>query len=188
MGDGAMNWLHSILILATAFVSVFFEASFDGFRNVLGAQIDFLPALMVYAGLTNGLVTVALTAVCSGLWFDSLSANPLGVSVLPLLLIGLLAHRGRDLLAREEITTQFCLGAAAGALQPLAVLFILLNIGDPPLLGWKSIWQWIVMAAGGGLATPVYFALFKRFRRAFEYPPATQSSFRPDREIKRGRV
>ena len=57
---------------------------------------------MVYAGLTNGLFTVALTAVCSGLWFDSLSANPLGVSVLPLLLIGLLAHRGRDLLAREE--------------------------------------------------------------------------------------
>ena len=50
-----MNWLHTILILAVAFVAVFLEAWFDGFRNCVGAQIDFLPALMVYAGLTNGL-------------------------------------------------------------------------------------------------------------------------------------
>jgi rod shape-determining protein MreD len=183
-----MNWLHAILILAAAFGAVFFEASFDGFRHVLGTQIDFLPALMVYAGLTTSLFTIALTAVCGGLLFDSLSANPLGVSVLPLLLIGLLVSRGRELLSREEITTQLCLGAAASAFQPLAVLFILLNIGDLPLLGWKSIWQWIVMTIGGGLFTLVYFTLFKHFRRAFEYQPASQSSFRPDREIKRGRV
>ena len=77
---------------------------------------------------------------------------------------------------------------AASALQPLAVLFILLNIGAPPLLGWKSLWQWVVMALGGGLFTPVCFALFKRFHRAFDYPPAFQPAFRPDREIKRGRV
>ena len=183
-----MNCLHSILILAAAFAAVFFEASFDGFRNVLGTQIDFLPALMVYAGLTNGLFTIALAAVFGGLWFDSLSANPLGVSVLPLLWIGLLAHRGREVIARDEPATQFCMGAAASALQPLAVLFILLNLGAAPLLGWKSIWQWAVMALGGGLFTPVCFALFRRFHRAFDYQPASQPSFRPDREIKRGRV
>jgi cell shape-determining protein MreD len=182
-----MNWLHSILILAAAFVAVFFEAWFDGFRNVLGTQIDFLPALMVYAGLSNGVFTIALAALCGGLWFDSLSANPLGVSVLPLLLIGLLARRGRELLWRGHPAAQFCLGVAASALQPLAVLFILLNIGAPPLLGWESPWQWAVMALGGGLFTPVCFALFNRFHRAFDYPPASQPSFRPDREIKRGR-
>lgn len=183
-----MNWLHSILILAAAFAAVFFEAWFDGFRNVLGAQIDFLPALMVYAGLTNGLFTIALTAVCGGLWFDSLSANPLGVSVLPLLLIGMMAHRSREFLALDHRATQFCMGAAASALQPLAVLFILLNIGQPPLLGWKSIWQWVIMTMGGGLFMPVCFAIFNRIHRAFDYQPVTQSSFRPDREIKRGRV
>jgi rod shape-determining protein MreD len=183
-----MNWLHAILILAAAFSAVFFEASFDGFRNILGAQIDFLPGLMVYAGLTNGLVTIALAAVCGGLWFDSLSSNPLGVSVIPLLLIGMLAHRGREVLARDDTVAQFCLGAAASAVQPLTVVFILLNIGKPPLLGWKSIWQWLVMTLGGGLFTPVCFALFNRIRRAFEYQPASQSSFRPDRQIKRGRV
>jgi cell shape-determining protein MreD len=183
-----MNWLHSILILAAAYCAVFFEAWFDGFRNVLGTQIDLLPALMVYAGLTNGLFTIALAAICGGLWFDSLSASPLGVSVLPLLWIGMLANRGREWLARDDAATQFCMGAAASALQPLAVLFILLNIGAAPLLGWKSIWQWGVMALGGGLFTPVCFALFNRFHRAFDYQPAPHPAFRPDREIKRGRV
>jgi rod shape-determining protein MreD len=184
-----MIGLHPILILAAAFVVVFLEAWFDGFRDVLGAQIDILPALMVYAGLNNSPFTIALAAICGGLWFDSLSANPLGVSVLPLLLIGLLAWRGRELLAREHPAAQFVLGAASCALQPLATLFILLNIGTPPLLGWKSIWQWAVMTLGGGLLTPVLFALFNRIHRAFDYQPAPEkTSFRPDRQIKRGRA
>jgi cell shape-determining protein MreD len=128
-----MNWLHSILILAVAYAAVFFEAWFDGFRNVLGTQIDFLPALMVYAGLTHGLFTIGLAAVCGGLWFDSLSANPLGVSMLPLLLIGLAAQQGREWVASDHFPARFCMGAAASALQPLLVLFILLNIGQPPI-------------------------------------------------------
>jgi len=182
-----MNWVHTILILAIAFMAVFFEAWFDGFRAIFGAQIDFLPALLVYTGVTNGRFTIFLTALCGGLWFDSLSANPLGVSVLPLLLIGLLAHRGRELLAIEHPVTQFFLGAAASGLQPLAALFILLNIGALPLLGWKSIWQWMVMVVGGGLFTPVCFALFARFHWAFDYQPIYKPTHRPDREIKRGR-
>lgn len=182
-----MSGLHTILILAVAYAAVFFEAWFDGFRNLLGAQIDFLPALLVYAGLTNGRLTVVLAAVCGGLWFDSLSANPLGVSVLPLLVIGLTAHRGRGLLSSDNYFTQFFIGAMASAWQPLAVLFILLNIGATPLLGWKSLWQWVVMALGGGLFTPACFLLFGRIHRALDYQPAHKSSFRPDREIKRGR-
>jgi rod shape-determining protein MreD len=183
-----MNWRSTLFVLAAAFVAVFVEASPGLFRNLLGAQIDLLPALMVYAALTHGWSTIALLAVCGGLWFDSLSLNPLGVSVLPLLLIGLLIFRSRDLLMREHVYAQVILGVAASAVQPLATLFILLNMGTAPLLGWASLWQWLVMAAGGGAVTPVFFKLFDRLHRALEYRPVIQTSFRPDREIKRGRV
>jgi len=179
---------HTILILVAAYFAVFFETWFNGFRYLLGTQIDFLPGLMVYAGLNNSIFSIALTALWGGLWFDSLSANPLGVSVLPLLLIGLLIHQGREVLAREHPIAQFALGAAASALQPLATLFILLNIGALPIIGWKSIWQWLVMTIGGGLMTPVWFAFFTRIHGAFDYQPASESSFRPDRQIKRGRL
>jgi cell shape-determining protein MreD len=188
VGDDAMNWLHTILLAATALVCVFFEAWFNGFRAAFGAQVDFLPALMVYAGMTNNIFTIALVALCGGLSFDSFSANPLGVSVLPLVLIGTLAYRGREWVWRDHRAGQFFMGAAASALQPLGVLFVLVNMGVTPLLGWKSLWQLFVMAVGGGLFAPFCFALFNWIHRAFEYQPASQPSFRADREIKRGRV
>jgi rod shape-determining protein MreD len=183
-----MTWRPTIFVLAAAFVAVFLEASVGFFRNLLGAQIDLLPALMVYAALTLGFTTIVLLAVCGGLWFDSLSLNPLGASVLPLLLIGLLIYRSRELLMREHLFAQVILGAGAGAAQPLGTVFILLNAGVRPLLGWVALWHWVIMAVGCGLMTPVCFKLFDRLQRAFEYQPVTQSSFRPDREIKRGRA
>jgi hypothetical protein len=76
--------LQTILILAAAFLAVFGEAAaFPVFgealpRHWLGAQVDLLPALMVYAALNTDIVTVSLLAVLGGLWFDALSANPLG--------------------------------------------------------------------------------------------------------------
>jgi cell shape-determining protein MreD len=176
-----------MFVLAAAFVAVFLEASASLLRNLLGAQMDALPALMIYTALTLGFTSIVLLAVCGGLWFDSLSLNPLGASVLPLLVIGLLIYRSRDLLLREHVFAQFVLGAAAGAAQPLGTLFILLNKGQTPLLDWFSLWQWLVLAAGGGAMTPLCFKLFDRLRRALEYQPVTQTSFRPDREIKRGR-
>jgi hypothetical protein len=187
VGDLSVNWRSTIFILAAAFLAVFLEASVGILRNVLGAQIDLLPALMVYTALTHGIATISLLAVCGGLWFDSLSLNPLGASVLPLLLIGWPIYRSRELLMREHLYAQVILGAVAGALQPLATLFILLNKGAAPILGWFSIWQWIVMTVGSGLATPICFKFFDGLRRTFEYQPITQTSFRPDREIKRGR-
>ncbi len=73
-----MNWLNTILILAAAFLAVFGEAAFPLLRHWLGAQVDLLPGLMVYTALNADLVTVSLLAALGGLWFDALSANPLG--------------------------------------------------------------------------------------------------------------
>src|SRR6185503_2169549 len=110
-----MSWLHTFLILMAAFLAVFFQATFNGVRNLLGAQIDLLPSLMVYTALSGGLATLAVTAVCAGLWFDSLSANPLGISVLPLFFIGFLIQRYRGLILRDQVYAQWVLGWSASA-------------------------------------------------------------------------
>ena len=183
-----MNWLNTIAILLVAFLAVFLESYVRALRNLVGAQIDLLPALMVYAGLSASISTVALAATLGGLWFDSLSINPLGISVLPLLVIGLVIHCCRELILREQLYAQFMLGLAASALAPLLTVLSLIGAGTDPSLGWWSIWQWLVMAVGGAAFTPVCFHLFDRFNRAFNYQPQVQTSFRPDREIKRGRV
>src|ERR1043165_7048802 len=100
--DGTMSWLTSFLVIVAAILAVFWEAAFQGVRHLLGAQIDLLPSLMIYAALCGNLPSVFLLAGFGGLLFDSLSANPLGVSVLPLLGAGFLVHLWRDLILRDQ--------------------------------------------------------------------------------------
>jgi rod shape-determining protein MreD len=183
-----MNLLQPILILAAAFLAVFGEAMFPILRHWLGAQVDLLPVLMVYAALNTDLVTVSLLAVLGGLWFDALSANPLGTSILPLYAVGSLICLRRDLILRELSFAQLVLGTVASAAVPALSILLLLTAGKQPLLGWGSLWQWIVMTAGGAAATPLVFALFDWCNRSLGYQPRTEPGFRPDREIRRGRL
>jgi hypothetical protein len=187
MGEVSMNWLDTILILLIGFLSIFWEAAFQGVRHLLGAQIDLLPPLMVYAGLSTGLGTVFLLAVCGGLWFDSLSANPLGVSVLPLLLVGTVIYANRELILRDQTFARVIIGLGASAAAPLLTLIVLLTTAHEPLLGWGTLWQLIVLSLGGAVATPLLFWLFACLHRLLGQVPVTELSFRADREIRRGR-
>jgi rod shape-determining protein MreD len=182
-----MSTLNSILILLVAFLAVFCESAFSGFRNLLGAQIDLLPALMVYAALSAGLPTVTMAAVFGGLLFDSLSANPLGITIVPLFVVGFLINLQRDLILRDQLFAQTVLGLSASAFVPATVLLMLMTGGHRPALSWFTAWQWIVMTVGGAIATPALFLLFGWLDRTFTYRSATEMSFRPDREIRRSR-
>ena len=182
-----MRALNSILVLLAVYLSVFWETAFGGIRHLFGAQVDLLPALTVYASLTCGFFTLTLVTVLGGLFLDTLSANPLGVSVLPLFLVGLLIYRKRDLILKDQPFAHFALGLAASALVPLLTLLLLLTCRQKPLFGWGSLWQWIVMTLGGAVATPIFFQLFGLLDRTLNYHGSMESSFRPDREIRRGR-
>lgn len=182
-----MTALNSILILAFAFLAVFGQAVFPGARHLLGAQVDLLPVLMVYAALNTNIVTVALLAVTGGLWLDALSANPLGITILPLFAVGFVILSQRELILHKLSFAQIVLGAVACAVVPAMTLLLLLTAGAQPLLGWGSLWQWLVMTAGGAVATPVIFVLFAWCNHALGYQPRTETSFRSDREIHRGR-
>ncbi len=182
-----MNWPRSITILVVAYVAVFLQSHVEVVRRVVGAQVDILPSLMVYAGLAASLPAVALVALVSGFWVDSLSANPLGLSVLPLLVAGMVAHVFRGVIFRGDVGMQYLLGLGASALVPLMTLGLLLAAGEDPLYGGWFAWRWVVGAALGGLFMPLFFGGFALLDGALNYRPESVSSFRPDREIDRGR-
>ncbi len=182
-----MNTLNTIIILLAVFLAVFFQSSFGTFRNFFGAQIDLLPVLLVYASLTISMTSVAFVALIGGLLFDSLSANPLGVSVFALLAIGFAIHLFHGLLLRDQRHAQFILGAMASFLAPVLTLLILLSGKSNPLIGWGTLWQFIFMGVSGGVLTPICFWILDRVTGALSYKPVGQTTFRPDRQIKRGR-
>ena len=182
-----MNALNTIFILSLAFLAVFAEASFGSLRRLLSVQVDFLPGIMVYASLSSGLGTVTAVAVLGGFWFDSLSENPLGVSVLPLFVVGFIVHHFRHLILTDQAFAQLVLGFGASAFAPFLSVIILLSIGAQPLLGWGTLWQWFVMTLLGGLLVPLYFRFFHKVYRTWGYERIPDLTFRPDREIERGR-
>jgi len=182
-----MNWLNTILIFVVAFVAVFLESVFDGVRNLFGAQVDLLPALMVYAALSASLTTMTTLAVVAGLWFDTLSANPLGITILPLFAVGYAIYARRELILRDQLYAQALLGLLGSALVPALTVLLLSVKRRAPVLDWGFIWQWLVMSIGGAILTPLCFRLFDGLHHALNYRPVIETSFRPDRDIKRGR-
>lgn len=182
-----MNWLNPVLLILGAFLAVFVESAWETPRQWLGVQVDLLPCLVVYAGLTGETVTLTLVTALGALWFDSLSANPLGGSLPALILLGVLVRRYRDLIVQDDLLVQMMLGGAASAVAPVITLLFLLSLGYEPRVGWFTLWQVGVMALGGALAAPAVFWTCRFLSRAFSYPQTAESSFRPDRELKRGR-
>jgi hypothetical protein len=186
VGADAMNILNSIFIVLAALVGIYFECTFNAFRHIFGAQFDILPPLAVYAALRSNPPTMATLAIVGGLCFDSQSANLLGVTILPLFVVSLLIYVRRGLILQGQVYAQFVLGAAASAVVPFLTVLMLLSARQSPVLGWGSLWQWIVMSATGAILTPVLFWLFDWLNNALSYRPVTQTSFRHDREIDRG--
>jgi hypothetical protein len=89
---------------------------------------------------------------------------------------------------REQTFAQFALGLASSAGAPVLTLLFLLNAEIQPLIGWFSLWQWLVMSLVGAAVTPFWFRFFDRLSHALSYRPLGETSFRSDRQIKRGRM
>ena len=188
MGLVPVNSFTLALVLAAAFVAVLLQSAFDLTRWLCGAQINLLPALMVYTALTCELPVLVLLALFAGLLFDSVSANPLGTMTAALFLPAWFIHLKRGLILRELPFARLVLGlAATGATSGIALL-ILLSARQEILLGWFSLWQWIVLTLLGGLFTPLLMVALDATRNALSYQREAGSSFRSDREIRRGRT
>ena len=182
-----MSRFRVIWVLAVTYVIVYLECAWRWPSYWTRCQVDLLPAITVDVGLSLGVRAIVLIALFGGLSFDSLSANPLGVSVLPLTVVGLALRWNHALIVRDEAFAQCLLGAAASGIVPLLTLIGLQLVGQTPLLGWFSLWQWFVLVLLGGVATPVLFVVFEGLNKALSHPRLGETSFRPDREIARGR-
>lgn len=182
-----MSRLETISIVIAAWLAVAFEVSFHGFRNWFGAQVSLLPALMVYVALSSSLSGVVLLAIVGGLAHDSFSANPLGVTTVALVVTGFLLHYKRDLVLRDQAYAQVMMGFLASSLVPACVVLALTNSNQPVPLTGRLAWQWVVMAAGGAVVTPLVFRLFAQLNRWFSYQPMPESHYRATRQIKRTR-
>lgn len=182
-----ISWPDAAGLVLAAWLAVWVQATFDTPRNILGVRMDVLSGLMVCAGIWHGILGVALAGFTGGVLLDILSANRLGASAAPLLMVGGLIHANRRLLTCERAWPQFILGFFTGMIVPALQWLLLIALRQQPLTGPGTAWQLIATGLMGGAATPAWFLLARRFQKAVQYPNLNESSFRTDREIVRGR-
>jgi rod shape-determining protein MreD len=181
------NWIALTVFVTAGYAIAFAEGRVTFLKELTGAQVDLLPGLMVYAAMAYRTELVLGCALLFGLFYDALSANAFGTSFTAYAVIGLSASRFRELLLSEQFITHWVLGLIASAVAPLIEIVLLKLAGMEPLIGLGSIWQWAIMIAGGGLATPVWFKFFNLLDDASRFKELPESAFRPDRQIARGK-
>ncbi len=182
-----MNLLSPILLLLVTWLAVYAQSQGTFLRDFLGAPPTLLPALVVYAAFTHGIIVVALLTTLAGLWVDSLSGSRVGVSVPALFALGFILNTRQHLLLREQRYAQFWLGLGGGIAVPLLTAGILQFTGKDPAFGWFTLRQLFVLGLLNGIACPACFLLFDRLRGMFEYQPADPVPYGMNREMKRGR-
>jgi len=134
--------------------------------------------------LAAGLGIVAV----SSLGTDALSANPIGVSLIPCFLPGVVLNLQRHLLLREQRFAQVWLGLSAGIAMPLLTWGLLQMEAQPQPMGFSLLFRIVLLGILNAAACPALFVVFDGLRDAFEYKPIAEMGFRSDREIKRGRT
>ena len=186
MVTGRINKTLGLII--GAYLLVYLQSYWQGPRLWLGFQPDLTPALLVCAGLTLGVGQVSTTAMLTGLCLDSLSANPLGLSVLPLFTVGWAVFSFRESILRNELVAQFYLGITAGAAVPLLQVWLLQLVGYNPLLGWQmGVWC-LVNALLCGVGVPLFYRMAKLIDRWFSHPPRDPNRWpNENRQIVRGK-
>ncbi len=205
-----MNWVHPTALLIGTWVLVFLQSWCTGLRLWIHAQPELLSGMVVYSALFASLPTTVAVALLAGLGSDSLSSGPFGLGAVPLLLLGVLLHRRRDVILRDSRWAQASIGGVAGlcvALGSFVLLFLFwplvssgsaaasapftpevrMGLGDLPVAGVGRLWQWFVAGVTGAVVTPLIFRVFRWVDATCNYQVAPSLIRSGDREIDRGR-
>ncbi len=186
-----MSRFAYIVILCLAFISIYVATIFDAPRVWLGAQFEITPLIIAYIALRGTAGEAAFASAFGGLLMDSVSMNPLGVSILPLFLISLVLQSSREIMVVESTYTQFIVGLCTGAAGPIMTIMVLGIVDGPEmLLGWVSFWHLTWLSLPCGILAPFLFKLMDKLNTMVtypRYPQISESMVRGNREIKRGR-
>lgn len=181
------NLPQLIYLLLIGYISVAINITLGAWlRDVIGFYIDLVPLLVVYMALTAELTTLVLVSSIIGLFFDSVSANPLGVSPISFILAGLIVYGYRHLVLRKSWQIQYLSGLLCSILIPFNTFILLKFIGAEPFMAFKLIIKLLISGSLNALLTPLIFGIIDWIENTFNYKQVKMSSFRPDREIRRG--
>lgn len=127
-----------------------------------GIRLEFLPALVVYVGLTFRRQHAIALALVAGLVQDSLSAAPFGVSAMAYGISAILLTSLREVLDRDLPWMQFSAGALTSMAAAIMAFFV---VG----ISFGAVIKMLVVASISGVLTGMLFFVFDYTRMVWGY-------------------
>lgn len=150
-----MRFKGIMLLLGCCVALVWFQSWCNWPRRWLGVQIDLVPTLVMYCALYCSWRELFLVSIVGGVFFDSLSCNPMGCTSASLLLIGYWLYCYRKIFLYNRIPVQILLGCGVSVLVPFLTMIQLTGVIVAPVLEWKSVfWVLFILGATGGVVAP----------------------------------
>ncbi|MEK9861655.1 MAG: rod shape-determining protein MreD [Verrucomicrobiota bacterium] len=153
------------------------------------AQVDLLPIFAAYVSMHGGMpIMPAAFALLGGCWLDLLSANPLGSSMVTLLVSMLCLQRAQKVMLRDHWAGEAMVGALVSALHLMLGAGLVWITRHHPILGWAFFWHLLINTIVCALLSPWLFALFKAMDRLFAARAIPSLGYRGIVEVKRSRT
>jgi rod shape-determining protein MreD len=127
-----------------------------------GIRLEFLPALVVYMGLTLHRQRAIALALAAGMVQDALSAAPFGVSALAYGISAVLLTSLREVLDRDLPWVQYSAGALTSMAAAIMAFFV---VG----ISFGAIFKMLIVASIGGVLTGILFLVFDYTRMVWGY-------------------
>jgi len=127
-----------------------------------GIRLEFLPALVVYMGLTLHRQRALALALVAGLVQDALSAAPFGVTTLAYGISAVLLTTLREVLDRDLPWVQFGAGALTSMAAAIMAFFV---VGT----SFGAIFKMLVVASISGVLTGILFLVLDYTRMVWGY-------------------
>ncbi len=145
--------MTAFLTTLALFIAAALQAGLPSWGWLGGLRIEFLPALVAYGALTLSRSGALALAVAAGLFQDSLSVAPFGVTALVYALVAVLIHNLRTSVDRDLPPVQLAAGAVTATTASVAACcFVGISVG--------AIFKILVLGILSAVMTPfLFFAL-----------------------------
>lgn len=180
-----MKKFEFLTTLLAAYLLVCLQISLDSLGFWIHGYIQF-PVLAIIYSSTRKMPEISwIFCVITGLWIDSLSINPLGLSVLTLLGCNAISLRIRKALIGKTLLSDLSSGFLMGSLYPGLTVFLLILFGESPVIGWRFAISLVLSGVTIGFLTPYFKNLMDFILAQLEFKPVAGYRESEIREIKR---
>lgn len=181
-----MTRFELLTLILVTYLLVCFQISFEGIGFWMQGYIHF-PTLVIAYSVSTGRREIGF-GLCFilGLWLDSLSMTPLGISILALLATRVVAEKVWRNWSGDPYLGLFAPGFAVGILYPLFAVLLMSVLGESPLTGWRFMISLVMSGLTMGLLSPIFFRVLNGLLNTLNFKPISAMRANELREIRRG--